>query len=271
MMNSEEAMYLKGPNPPVTSSVLTSSSRFLNNPVYRDLYAQMGLKKDAHDLPDTYLIPEIINIHSQMDEGNASVTALEAEKKRLPEFADWLDARFWSTFSVDSIVGHEPGTLGYNVHEFMSKSGMDIDFMYKEDPKTDYDYMEKRRVQTHDIEHMVTGLDPSPVGEIGLIAYNLTLNTNYFSKEFAGELNRLNGFLLSTSLMRSNLHFPHMLGAYLEAIARAHTMAEKLKRPLLFLKWEDYFDWQIADIREEFHMNQAPAKGHWDWTFDGRF
>lgn len=54
-----EAAYLMGTAAPAAGSVLTSTSRYLNNPRFRDVYAQMGLKRDGHDLPPAYLIPEV--------------------------------------------------------------------------------------------------------------------------------------------------------------------------------------------------------------------
>ena len=58
-ISEAEADYLRGGNEPLRSSILTSNSDYLNNPRFRDVYAQMGLKKDGHDLPGAYLIPDI--------------------------------------------------------------------------------------------------------------------------------------------------------------------------------------------------------------------
>ena len=42
----------------------------------------------------------------------------------------------------------------------------------------------------------------------------------------------------------------------------------KQKKPLFMIRWEDYLDWQIADIREEFNFQDGPPEGYWDWTFE---
>jgi len=34
------------------------------------------------------------------------------------------------------------------------------------------------------------------------------------------------------------------------------------------IRWEDYLDWQIAEIREEFHFEDGPEAGAWEWTFE---
>ena len=50
-----------------------------------------------------------------------------------------------------------------------------MQFMMKGMPvKTDLDYIKKRRVSHHDIEHMVTGFGPNELGEQALSTMNVT-------------------------------------------------------------------------------------------------
>ena len=188
-ISEAEADYLRGGNEPLRSSILTSNSDYLNNPRFRDVYAQMGLKKDGHDLPGAYLIPDINRAFAEVTDGPRLFALLEEERARLPEFAEWLDARYTSSFTAESLQGYAPGTLGARMHDFIASSGMSIDFMFLGEAENDYDYLNKRRIQNHDIEHMVTGLDPSPVGETALIVAHTIMVSNYFSAEFASELN----------------------------------------------------------------------------------
>ena len=264
---AQEAAYLKGGNEPIAGSLLISTSKYLNNPLFRDLFAQMGLKRDGHDLPGAYLVPEINRAFAEVTDGAALYGGIADARARLPEFRDWLDARFVSNLQADAVKGHAPGTLGARVHAFIADSGMDIDFMFTGEPKDDYEYINKRRIQVHDIEHMVTGLDPSPVGESALIMANTMAVINYFGVELAAELNRHGLFLVTTGLMRAACHYPALTPAYLEGLARGHALGQKQKKPLFMLKWEDYFDWTIADIREEFGFQDGPPDGHWDWTY----
>lgn len=264
----KEAQYLKGGREPIAGSILISTSKYLNNPLFRDLFAQMGLKRDGHDLPGAYLVPEINRAFAEVTDTEALFGGLADARKRLPEFAAWLDARFVSNLKPEDVKDCAPGTLGERVYRFMRESGMDIDFMFLGEPRNDYEYLNKRRIQVHDIEHMVTGLDPSPVGEMALIVANTVANINYFGAEFAAELNRHGAFLVSTGLMRVSCHYASVVPAYLEGIVRGHALGSKQKRPLFMMKWEDYFDWKIEDIREEFNFHDGPPEGYWDWTFE---
>lgn len=261
-----EARYLMGEAEPVTSSILVSSSIYLNNPRFRDVYAQMGLKRDGRDLPSAYLVPEVQRAFVEVTEPGLAERLLAEERLAKPDLDLWLGARFVSRFDAESLKGFKAGTLGAELHEFIAASGMDVDFMFKDEASTDLDYLNKRRVQVHDIEHMVTGLDPSPVGEAALIVANIVANEKYFGTALAAELNRFGVFLLSTGLMRAGLHYPRVLPAYLEGIARGRALGERQQRPLFMVRWEDYLDWSIEDIRREFGFEDGPPKGHWDWT-----
>jgi len=267
-MDAAEARYLKGDREPATSSVLISSSKYLNNPLFRDVYAQMGLKRDGHDLPAAYLIPELNDAFNELTDFSRVFELLAEEKARLPEFAAFIEAGFISTLTAESLAHHAPGTLGAQVREFIVRTGFDVDFMFKGQPANDFIYLNKREVQGHDIAHMVTGLDPSPVGEIALAACNMVSNSAYFAPEFSIERNKHAAFITSTSLMRAALHYPRTLPAFLEGIAIGQRMGAKLKRPLVMVKWEDYFDLPIHEVRETLGITDAPPDGHWEWTYE---
>jgi hypothetical protein len=58
--NEQETRYMTGGREPVTSSVLISNSKYLNNPLYRDVFAQMALRRQGSDVPTTYLVPTMV-------------------------------------------------------------------------------------------------------------------------------------------------------------------------------------------------------------------
>lgn len=267
-ITGEEAAYLKGSAEPLAGSVLISTSRYLNNPRFRDVYAQMGLKRDGYDLPAAYLIPEVNRAVSEEMDYPRLHALLAAERERLPDFARWLDERFTSDWTPEKVAHCAPGTVGALIHDFIVTSGMDIDFMFRGEPADDFAYLIKRRVQNHDIEHMVTGLDTSPVGEIALIVANTVAVFNYFEPEFANMLSFQPMFLASTSLMRAACHYPTVTPAMIEGFALGHALGAKQKLPLFMLRWEDWIDVQVADVREQLGFQDGPAPGHWTWTYE---
>ena len=269
-----DAEYMEGKRKPLEDygSVILTSSKFLNSARLRDVYAQEGLRKNGYDVPPTYMVHQAAQALAELSDEN-EIEALIAEGKKVkPDFAAWLDAKVMTDFTIDELKGYGAGTLGGMIHDyFASRPGFELNFTNRGvQPTSDYKYLQKQRTLAHDIEHMITGFGPNPAGEYALIAVNLKAYYNYFSPDLACELTRMTGFLLSTGLMKANLHYPQVMGAVLDAVQQGTLMGDKLKRPLLVTNWRTYLDWQIADIRADLNIIGAPPPGTWDWTAEAR-
>jgi ubiquinone biosynthesis protein COQ4 len=261
--------YMEGPRRSLEQfgSVIMTSSKWLNSARMRDVYAQEGLRKDGRDVPATYMVHQAAMAIAELT-NEAELEALVAREKTLkPEFAAWLDARSLSDFTIDELSGFAPDTLGGIVHDYLCGMGFDLNHSKRGlKPDSDYRYLAKQKVVSHDIEHIVSGLGPNLIGEHALIACNLKCNYNYFSPELASELTRMSGFLHSTGAMKISLHSPLLMGEYLTGIQTGVTMANGMKRPLLINDWRAYLDWTLADIRADLGILNAPPPGTWEWT-----
>lgn len=268
-MDKSEVEYLKGGMQPLAteSSVLVSSSKYLNSAAMRNLVAQEMLRKYGTDLTPAYFIPEMNAAFAEVTDYAYIASLVAAERERLPEFASWLDRRFISDFSVERVADFRTGTLGEQVNAFVN-SGFDIDFMFKGQPADDYQYWLKRFIQSHDIQHMVTGFDVTPIGEYALIQLNNTNYYDYFSPELASELTRQTTLQVTCGWMRANLHYPCTVPLLLDALALGREMGRGLSKPLFYVKWEDYWDNSIAEIREDLNIQGAPAAGAWAWAYE---
>jgi ubiquinone biosynthesis protein COQ4 len=265
----QDREYMEGKARPLSEygSVLMTSSRFLNSARMRDVYAQEGLRKDGLDVPATYMVHQAAMAIGELTDSGECERLVAAEKAKNPEFAAWLDKRSLSDFTLADLEGYAPETLGGIVHNYLFTKGFDLNHSKRGlVPTTDYTFMQKQRVVSHDIEHIVSGLGPNLIGEHALIACNLKCNYDYFSPELACELTRMSGFLMSTGVMKINLHTPHLMGEYLRAVAIGVEMAEGMKRPLLVNDWRTYLDWTVEDIRKDLNILNAQPPGTWEWT-----
>jgi len=261
--------YMEGKAKPLSEygSVLMTSSRFLNSAEMRDVYAQEGLRKDGLDVPATYMVHKAAMAINALTDDAYVAGLVAAERAKNPEFAAWLDKRSLSNFTLDDLKGFAPGTLGGILHDYLFTNGFDLNHSKRGlVPTDDYSFYLKQKVVSHDIEHIVSGLGPNLIGEHALIACNLKCNYDYFSPELACEVTRMSGFLMSTGVMKINLHSPHLMGEYLNAVALGVKMAEGMKRPLIVNDWRDYLAWTIDDIRKDLNIVGAPPPGHWEWT-----
>lgn len=249
------------------SSVLVSSSKYLNHAGLRALIAQEMLRRNGADMPNTAYIPEVAQILHDLEDMPAIMRLFEEEKARLPEFRAWLEGRKLSNFRKEEVAHCRPGTLGAVIHDFLANSGYDIEHFFQGvKVENDYTFYLKERAYTHDIEHMVTGFETNHAGEIALLAANMRAFFRYFRPELAAFFNRVTGYLRAKTYMKSTLHYPHALKVELEAEDIGAAQGRNWKVPLMIVPWRDMIDRQVEDIRAEYGITGAPPPGYWNWT-----
>lgn len=264
-----ELAYFNGPGQTITtpSSILISSSPYLNDPRLREMMGQEMLRRNGPDLPNTAFIPDIVKMMMEHEDWARIAALLEREKQRLPAFRAWLDGRKISLFKPEELADAEPGTLRHVIWDFVTNSGMSMDFFYQGmEIESDLDFLLKERSTTHDVEHMITGFEANHAGEIALLKANERATFNYFEPEFASFIFRTGSFLLSKSKLRCGLFYPECYKVELEAEEIGIAQGKSWKHPLFVIPYRDYLDWKVVDIREEFGITGAPPSGYWDWT-----
>ena len=264
----QEVAYMRGERTPALSSVLVSSSKYLNSPNYRDAYVQFALRRYGRDLPTTYLIPNMIRALSECRDDAEYLSLVQEERGRRPDFAAWLDRRRFTSYAPDDLRGCASGTLGAHIRAFVEDSGMQMEFQNRElVVRSDTDYIQKRRAACHDIEHMVTGFGPNQLGELALNLANNSGNAAYFSPGLAKYLNEASMFTSSTSYYRHHLHYPALMPGIFEALRLGVTVGQSLKVPLMMVQWEDYLDWRLEDIAAALGFERGPGPA-WDYSND---
>ena len=249
-------------------SVIMTSSKYLNSARLRDLYAQEGLRKNGKDVPQTYFVHQTTQALAEVTDEAECEALVAREKARLPDFAAWLDARVLTDFTLDELKGFGPHTFGGKVYAyFSSQPGFELNFINRGlAPDTDYKYVKKQRLLAHDLEHMISGFGPNTVGEYALIACNLKSYYAYFAPELVSRMILMSGFLMSTGLMKTHLHYPALMAEMMDGVRQGTNMGDALKRPLFMTDWRGYLGWTIEDIRNDLNIVGAPPAGHWDWT-----
>jgi ubiquinone biosynthesis protein Coq4 len=267
-MPAEQSRYLQGDALPVTSSVLTSNSKYLNNPIYRDAFATQALRRHGHDLPPTYMVPIMVRSFQETNDYPRLMALLDAEKTRVPALGEWIDAREDFTFKRDELADYAAGTLGHAIYKFLGIPGVNMEF--SSDGKvvqSDFEYLGKRRGYFHDIEHMVTGFSANTAGEAALSIMNATQDARFFTPELAQYMSQGNMWVTSTGLYRTGLHYHHALPTYLDAVQQGIAAGLALRQPMFTMRWNRYLDWQLDDIAAYLGFKRGPGSA-WDWTTD---
>lgn len=246
------------------SSVLVSSSKYLNHAELRNLIAQEMLRRNGADLPNTAFIPEVAQILIMMEDFGRVMQLFEEEKARLPKFGEWCEKRALADFNKTEVKDCAPGTLGAALYDFMVNSGYELDIFYREiEVVNDLTFYLRQTALTHDIEHLISGFGPNHGGEIALLTANMHSKVRYFHPELANFFNRVQTYLKAKTIMKDGLHYPEAMALNLEAEFRGAEQGRNWAYPLMLADWRAMVDWQIADIREELNITPVPEAGLW--------
>jgi ubiquinone biosynthesis protein COQ4 len=246
------------------SSVLVSSSKYLNNSELRNMVAQEMLRRNGPDMPNTAYIPEVAQSLMMLEDFGRIMALFEEEKARLPRFKEWCDKRALADFKKDEVKDCAPGTLGAALYDFMANSGYELDIFYREiQVVNDLTFYLRQTALTHDIDHIVSGFGPNHGGEIALLNATLHSKARYFHPELAAFFNRVPTYLKAKTLMKDGLHYPEAAALNLEAEYQGAIQGRNWNYPMMLAPWRDWTDWQIADIREELGINPVPPADLW--------
>lgn len=247
-----------------TSSILVSSSAYLNHPELRHLIGQEMLRRNGDDLPNTAFIPEVAQILHDLEDMEVIIGLFEAEKARLPLFKTWLEQRSLSDFTLDQTKDCAPGTLGAALYDFMKNSGYQLDLFFQEvKVVNDFTFYLRQTALNHDIEHIVTGFGPNHGGEVALLNANMVSKARYFRPELANFFSRISIYLKAKTIMKDGLFYPEAMALNLEAEFQGALQARNWKYPIMLVNWRDYMDLQISDIREELGITPVLPEGTW--------
>jgi ubiquinone biosynthesis protein COQ4 len=265
-VGASERQYFNGAIRQVSteSSVLVSSSKYLNHQELRHYIAQEMLRRNGTDMPNTAYIPEVAQILMMLEDFGRIMQLFEEEKERLPLFKAWCDKKSLADFKKDEVKDCAPGTLGAALYDFMVNSGYELDIFYREiQVVNDLTFYLRQTALTHDIEHMVSGFGPNHGGEVALLNANLHAKARYFHPELAAFFNRVPSYLKAKTVMKDALHYPEAYALNLEAEYRGATQARNWKYPLMLADWRAMVDWQIRDIQEELGVSPIPEPDLW--------
>lgn len=253
------------PNQLGSSSVLRSSSKYLNDPRLRDWVSTESLRRNGRDYNHYGGVLELLDIFRDLTPTDEINALFAIAKSKNAELANWFDERYLYHHDLDQLRPLPPGTLGREYANMLDEQNLTPDFLPDEGTASDWDYYKRRAQQTHDIEHVVTSFRYDPVGEFGLIAIkgiNLLVN---LGPELSQHLNAYSQFLLVTGLSRMSLHYPHILPSIYRAIGQGERIGREMK-PIFLPKYEEMFDWPLEEVRSALNVVVPEDKEDTMWT-----
>ena len=190
------------------SSVLISSSRYLNNPAMREWMATELLRRNGPDVPTPSGGYKLSFILKEIQDFAHIDSLFEQERKRLPELDRYLSERFVSTYTKEDLAKFPPDSVAGIYYKQLLDNNYRIDIVPVYETKGHYDYWVLRAGQVHDWEHIITHGAFDSLGEVTTGFARLENIYKHFSPELAGELTVLQFLLSFRFISRMALHYP---------------------------------------------------------------
>jgi ubiquinone biosynthesis protein Coq4 len=231
------------------SSVLISSSRYLNHPALREWMATELLRRNGPDVPTPAGAYRLSFIIKEIQDFAAIDRLFEQERRRFPELDRFLSQRFVSTYTKEDLANLPSDSVGGLYYKQLLDRNYRIDIVPVYEPKGHYDYWLLRSGQVHDWEHIITHGGFDSLGEVTTGFARLENVYRHFSAELAGELTVMQFLLSLRFLTRMGLHYPAVWHEMWAAADRGRRTG-KASDPYVLTRYEDVLPLTPAEARK---------------------
>lgn len=231
------------------SSVLVSSSKYLNHPKLREWIAFIALKKNGTDFPPAAEMHQLLTFIDELRDFDHIEHMITEERKVNPRFDAWFNEWYVSNYKVEDLRDCAPGTVGGIYYKTATEGNYDIQIVPDYKPKTQWQFYSLRSGQTHDYEHILTGGGFNYMGELIPYWFRLaTIHTHIQNKELAGEMSVLSIFGTMRYVIRTMLHYPQIWETALDCIQQGIRIGRE-SDPFWMAKMEDVWHTPLEEAR----------------------
>ena len=232
------------------SSVLISSSKYLNHPQLREWLAMILLRRNGPDVPPPAEMHDFLPILHSLRDFDAIEEMFTEERKVNPEMDAWFSEGFISNYKIEDFAQYAPGSLGGIFYEQMTAGDYQLQITPWKQPQTQMEFYNLRSGQTHDFEHILCGGGFNFMGELVPYWYRLTNVPKHFrNPELAAEMNVIHIFGSLRYTVRTMLHYPQVWPTAVNAIQRGMAVGQQ-SDALFMKKLETAFHLPLAEARE---------------------
>lgn len=238
-----------------TSSLMKSTSEWLNHPIIREVLPIWLLRKNGPDFPVE--ADHTLGLSKAVDEvvPPSRVAELVEEERRInPEFDAWIREGFVSTYDNDFFNQFAPGTVGGMIGYQIREHGFDLTLgVGNKVPEnmTSFEYWRIRGRQSHDFEHILCGGQFNSLGEVAITWGRVANQSRHLSPEFAGAINPYQAFSGLRMITRAMIHYPDTMIPVLQCLEQGIKVG-LASPPFWLMKWEEVFHLTPAEARAHF-------------------
>ncbi|WP_051908188.1 hypothetical protein [Sphingobium herbicidovorans] len=207
--------YLNGRRKITTpSSLLVSSSPWLNDARVREWTSTESLRRNGHDYPLLYGLPTLMQAVDETCDIDHVERLVQEERCKNPAFDRWLSEGFMSSYAKEDLREYPQGSVGRQLFEYMEEHDLSpelnsrllADPTWK--PANTFDFWNLRMGQTHDCYHILGEIGFGSVAEYFITGVVTGNCFRYLSPELAGALMATNTLIMFPWMTRTMLHYP---------------------------------------------------------------
>jgi len=240
------------------SSVLISSSAYLNDAELRDWIAYVMLRRNGADDPPENETVQLAQILGRVQDRPRITRLIAEERARNPAFDAWLAERFVSTFTVEDLAACPPGSVGQILAARIGAGAHGADIVPARAALDDYDYILLRQAQNRWLEHIVAGASFDHFGELTVHFVHLANLFRSLDPGLAGELAVFRILAALRYIPRTILHYPQATMTLFQGIIRGRMFGLE-SAPIFALRYEDVLNLTPELARERLGLAAAEA------------
>lgn len=150
---------------------------------------------------------------------------------------------------VASLAALPAGTLGKEFERYLTENHLDANLLRESafiaahhDRGHDVGYLAERGFQLHDLFHVLTGFDTTPLGEVRVVSFTVAQIPAPYP-----------AMIIASRPLQMVLYKPELLPAVMDAITEGWALGRRAK-PLMPVRWEEYWERPLAELRQEYDL-----------------
>jgi ubiquinone biosynthesis protein Coq4 len=161
-----------------------------------------------------------------------------------------LEDRYLSpTPDVDQLGSLPDGTLGKEFERYLTANELDPKLLRESafikahyERGEDIGYLAERGFQLHDMFHVLTGYDTTPLGEVRVVSFTVAQTPAPYP-----------AMIIATRPLQMVLYKPQLLLPVMDAITEGWALGRSAE-PLLLVHWEEYWERPLSELRKEYGL-----------------
>jgi ubiquinone biosynthesis protein Coq4 len=237
------------------SSVLVSSSPWLNDARVREWTATEALRRNGHDYPLLFGLPTLMTAVDEAHDIEGAERLVAQERAKNPEFDRWLTEGFVSRYTKDDLRAYPAGSVGRQLFDYMDEYDLSPELnsriLANPDwkPANTLDYWNLRMGQTHDCYHILGEIGFGSVAEYFITGVVTGNAFRHLSPELAGAFMTVNTLIMFPWMTRTMLHYPGAWPTLYRNLTYGYEIGQQ--SDMLFAKkFEDIMHLPPAEARE---------------------